>query len=79
MTMRFIITLAREAGDGSAAIARSLVVAIERDTLAPETLGLTLAEAKAVLAELQAATWQTRLPPTRRRSAVAPVVGWLGA
>jgi len=54
MTMRFTLTLAREAGDGSsAAVTRS--VAIERDMLAPETLGFTLAEAKAILAELQAA------------------------
>jgi hypothetical protein len=54
MTMRFTLTLAREAGDGSsAAMTRS--VAIERDMLAPETLGFTLAEAKAILAELQAA------------------------
>jgi hypothetical protein len=54
MTMRFTLTLAREAGDGSsAAMTRSVV--IERDMLAPETLGFTLAEAKAILAELQAA------------------------
>ena len=53
MTMRFTITLAREAGDGGAAIVRTLIVAIERDTLAPETLGLTLIEAKAILAALQ--------------------------
>jgi hypothetical protein len=54
MMMRFTLTLAREAGDGSsAAMTRS--VAIERDMLAPETLGFTLAEAKVILAELQAA------------------------
>ena len=54
MMMRFTVTLAREAGDGrSAAMTRS--VAIERNMLAPETLGFTLAEAKVILAELQAA------------------------
>jgi hypothetical protein len=52
MTMRFIITVAREAHDGSGA-ATTRLATIERNTLAPETLGLTLAEAKAILTELQ--------------------------
>jgi hypothetical protein len=54
MTMRFIITVAQEAHDGSDA-AMTRLATIERNTLAPETLGLTLAEAKAILTDLQAA------------------------
>lgn len=57
MTIRFTLTLAIE-GDaeaGSEAVTRTLSAAVERDALAPETLGLTLAEGKAILAELQRA------------------------
>ena len=54
MTVQFIITVAREAHDGSDA-AMTRLATIERNTLAPETLGLTLAEAKAILTDLQAA------------------------
>lgn len=56
MTMRFTLTLTVEAdGDETGAADRAVVAAIERDALAPETLGLTLAEAKAVLVKVQAA------------------------
>ena len=54
MTVQFIITVAREAHDGSGA-ATTRLATIERNTLAPETLGLTLAEAKAILTDLQTA------------------------
>jgi hypothetical protein len=54
MTMRFIITVAREAHNGSGA-ATTRLATIERNRLAPETLGLTLDEAKAILTDLQAA------------------------
>ena len=55
--MRFTLTLAQDSDDGSndATVPRFLSVAIDRDALAPETLGLTLAEAKAILTEIQAA------------------------
>ncbi len=53
MTMRFTLTLAVQSDGGTAA--RSIVADVERGTLAPETLGLTLAEAKAILGKLQAA------------------------
>lgn len=55
MTMRFTLTLTAEfAGDGNGAADRSVVAVIKRDTPAPETLGLTLAEAKAMLGRVQA-------------------------
>ena len=56
MTIRFTLTLAVEgaAADGGATT-RAISAAIERGSLTAETLGLTLAEGKAVLAELQAA------------------------
>ena len=56
MTMRFTLTL-MAAADGKDADAadRSVVAVIERDTLTPETLGLSLAEAKAMLGKLQSA------------------------
>jgi hypothetical protein len=56
MTMRFTLTLTAEADGGEPDAAdHSIVAVIERDTLAPETLGLTLAEAKAMLGRMQAA------------------------
>jgi hypothetical protein len=77
MTMRFTLTLAREAGDGSsAAMTRS--VAIERDMLAAETLGFTLAEAKVILAELQAAIVADQVA-AHEKSAAAAAAERLGA
>jgi hypothetical protein len=56
MTIQFTLTLAVE---GAAAHGRStthaISAAVERGSLTAETLGLTLAEGKAILAELQAA------------------------
>ncbi len=70
--------LEHAAGDGSsAAMTRS--VAIERDMLAPETLGFTLAEAKSILAELQATIVADRWPPMKGRSAAAAAAERLGA
>lgn len=55
MTMRFTLALTAEAdGKDADAASRSVVAVIERDALAPETLGLTLAEAKAMLGKVQA-------------------------
>lgn len=56
MTIQFTLTLAVEGGaaDGRSTT-RAISTAIERDSLTAETLGLTLAEGKAILAELQAA------------------------
>ena len=56
MTIRFTLTLTVEgeaAGGGATTCAIS--AAVERSSLTAETLGLTLAEGKAILAELQAA------------------------
>ena len=50
--MRFTITLAHDDGVGTA-VTHTLDVAVERDSLAPETFGLTLAEAKAIMTKLQ--------------------------
>jgi hypothetical protein len=50
--MRFTITLARDDGVRTA-VMHTLDIAVERDSLAPETFGLTLAEAKAIMTELQ--------------------------
>ncbi|MCB4824573.1 ISKra4 family transposase [Roseicella aerolata] len=56
MTMRFTLTLTAEADGGAGrATERSVVAVIERDVLVPETLGLTLAEAKEVLGRVQEA------------------------
>ena len=56
MTIRFTLTLAVEgAAVDSSATTRAISAAIERGSLTAETLGLTLAEGKAILAELQAA------------------------
>ena len=56
MTIRFTLTLAVE---GAAADVRSttraISAAVERGSLTAETFGLTMAEGKAILAELQAA------------------------
>ena len=56
MTIQFTLTLAVEglAADGRSTN-RAITAAIERGSLTAETLGLTLAEGKAILAELQAA------------------------
>lgn len=56
MTMRFTLTLTAETGGvDTGAADRSVVAVVERHALAPETLGLSLAEAKAMLGKLQAA------------------------
>lgn len=56
MTIRFILTLAVEGeAAGGGATTRAISAAIERGSLTAETLGLTLAEGKAILSELQAA------------------------
>lgn len=57
MTTRFTLTLATEGGAASSggAVTRAITATVQRDALAPETLGLTLAEGKAILAELQEA------------------------
>ena len=56
MTIRFILTLAVEGeAAGGGATTRAISAAVERSSLTAETLGLTLAEGKAILAELQAA------------------------
>lgn len=56
MTIRFTLTLTVEGeAAGGGATTRAISVAIKRGSLTAETLGLTLAEGKAILAELQAA------------------------
>ena len=56
MTIQFTLTLAVEGGAaGSRSTTRAITAAIKRTSLTAETLGLTLAEGKAILAELQAA------------------------
>lgn len=56
MTLRFTLTLTThdDAVEGGAGVGRE-VATLERGALAPETVGLTLAEAKAILTALQAA------------------------
>ena len=55
MTIRFSLTLAVEgAATAGGATTRVIGAALERDELTAEVLGLTLAEGKAILAELQA-------------------------
>ena len=56
MTIRFTLTLTVEGeAPGGGATTRAISAAVERSSLTAETLGLTLAEGKAILAELQAA------------------------
>ena len=56
MTIRFTLTLAVEGAEADGrATSRIIGATIERDALTAEALGLTLAEVKAILAELQAA------------------------
>ena len=56
MTIRFTLTLTVEGeAAGGGATTRAISAAVERSSLTAETLGLTLAEGKAILAELQAA------------------------
>ena len=56
MTIRFSLTLAVEgAAAASGATTHTLSAVVERGSLTAEALGLTLAEGKAILAELQAA------------------------
>ena len=80
MTIRFTLTLAGEgvAADGRSTT-RAITTAIERGSLTAETLGLTLAEGKAILSELQAALRPNRLRPMRRQPGVAWPVERVGA
>jgi hypothetical protein len=50
--MRVTVRVVVESGDGAAPVVRE-VARVERETLGPATLGLTLAEAKALLRETQ--------------------------
>lgn len=56
MTIRFTLTLTVEGeAAGGGATTRAISAALKRSSLTAETLGLTLAESKAILSELQAA------------------------
>ena len=56
MAIRFTLTLAvEEVTANGRSTTRAISAAIERSSLTAEALGLTLAEGKAILAELQAA------------------------
>lgn len=72
--MRFTITLARDDTTG-ATVTRTLDAAIERDTLAPETFGLTLAEAKAIMTELQDAVVTDQIAAHEKEARCCPGCG----
>ena len=72
--MRFTITLAREGGTGTA-VTRTLNLAIGRDTLAPEAFGLTLAEAKAIMTELQDAVVADQIAAHEQDARCCPACG----
>jgi hypothetical protein len=80
MTMRFTLTLTAEADGGAGRTTeRSVVAVIERDALVPETLGLTLAEAKEVLGRVQEAVAADQVATHAGRPGAAPPAGSPGA
>ena len=76
MTIWFTLTLAVEgAATAGGASTRTIGGAVERNELAAEALGLTLAEGKAILAELQAAVVSEQVadrPRSRARAGLVP-------
>jgi len=76
MAIRFTLTLVVEGGvEGGEAVTRAITAAVERDALAPETLGLTLAEGKAILAELQAAVVAEQAAAHEKMARPCPACG----
>lgn len=75
MTIRFTLTLAVEDGAIGGLATRAISTTVERGLLAPETLGLTLAEGKAILAELQGAVVAEQAAAYERASRSCPSCG----
>ena len=72
MTIRFTLTLAIEGDRPSAAVSPSTTMSFDRAALTPETLGLTLSESKAVLAQLQAAVVAEQVAAHERAARPCP-------
>lgn len=80
MTIRFTLTLTVENGAaGGRAATCAISAAIERTSLTAETLGLTLAEGKAILAELQAAVVTEQVAAHEKAARRSSPVGRIGA